>query len=88
MDELDPLLVNSESMMAVMSKPPVLNSGTRFTSIMSAAAASYTTTVRTPAAGLARGGDNGEDTVRSARFLMRELVAERIPALAAMIARL
>lgn len=82
MNELNPSKVDRGSMMAVMSKPPVLNSGTRFTSIMSAAAAHYETTVRTAAVGGAGGG------VRAARFLMQRLVGGAIPELAAVLARL
>lgn len=79
MQALDPASADPAHLMTVMSKAPVLNGGTRFTSIMSAAADHYETTVRV--------GDAGGSAVTAAantsapspheamalRFLLQEL---------------
>ena len=46
MGKLSPSTVSPSSLMEVMSTSPIHNSGTRFTSIMSASAAHYETIVR------------------------------------------
>jgi hypothetical protein len=71
---LSPAAVGPESMLAVMSEAPVLNAGTRFTSVMSAAAGHYETLVR-----VAQPGADGAGTVSAARFLMQRLVRRRPP---------
>jgi hypothetical protein len=77
-----PAQVGAQSIMGVMSTAPMLNGGTRFSSVMSASAGHYETTVR-EGGGSASNGVEGQpsSTVESARFLMRALVGGRIPEL-------
>jgi hypothetical protein len=64
-----PAQVGAQSIMGVMSTAPMLNGGTRFSSVMSASAGHYETTVR-EGGGSASNGVEGQpsSTVESARF--------------------
>jgi len=46
MAKLQPSTMNADSLMTVMSQPPVLNGGTQFTAIMESRSSSYRTLVR------------------------------------------
>ena len=88
MGKLSPSTVSPRSLMEVMSTSPIHNSGTRFTSIMSASAAHYETIVRVDSGvpstraewqGQAQQQQSGEaawleERVESAQFLLKAIL--------------